>query len=116
MPGPLSPDPIARRRWMSCLLACAAATALPWPSAAARSGIDLNRANQAELEMVPGVGPQLSERILGERAHGPFVDWADFVARMKGIGPSHARRLSAAGLRIGGRPVDADAQAPAASR
>lgn len=65
-------------------------------------GIDLNLANQAELEMVKGIGPQLSERILGERARGRFTNWEDFLARMKGIGPSHAARLSAAGLRIAG--------------
>jgi competence protein ComEA len=65
---------------------------------------ELNLANQAELEMVKGVGPQLSERILAEREHGRFEGWSDFIARMKGIGPASAARLSAAGLRIGGLP------------
>ncbi|MEK8031169.1 helix-hairpin-helix domain-containing protein [Ideonella sp. DXS29W] len=66
--------------------------------------MDLNLANQAELEMVKGVGPQLSDRILAEREHGRFIDWADFIERMKGIGPTHASRLSAAGMRIRGEP------------
>lgn len=66
--------------------------------------IDLNTANQAQLEMVKGVGPQLSERILAERANGRFESWDDFVTRMKGIGPSHASRLSSAGLRVAGQP------------
>ena len=65
---------------------------------------DLNLANQAELEMVKGIGPQLSERILAERARGRFESWEDFIGRMKGIGPSHATRLSAAGLRVAGQP------------
>jgi competence protein ComEA len=78
-------------------LAAGAAAALP-------RTIDLNLANQAQLEMVKGVGPQLSDRILAERAHGRFESWDDFVARMKGIGPSHASRLSAAGLRVAGQP------------
>lgn len=65
---------------------------------------DLNLANQAELEMVKGIGPQLSERILAERAQGRFETWDDFIGRMKGIGPSHATRLSAAGLRVAGQP------------
>lgn len=69
---------------------------------------DLNLANQAELEMVKGIGPQLSERILTERAQGRFESWEDFIARMKGIGPSHATRLSAAGLRVAGQPYSAD--------
>ena len=66
--------------------------------------VDLNLANQAELEMVKGVGPQLSERILHERADRPFASWEDFIARLKGLGPSHAARLSAAGLRVGEQP------------
>jgi competence protein ComEA len=65
--------------------------------------VDLNLANQAELEMVKGIGPQLSERILEERSRGRFADWADFIARLKGLGPTHAARLSAAGLRVGGQ-------------
>jgi len=65
--------------------------------------VDLNLANQAELEMVKGIGPQLSERILEERSRGQFADWADFIARLKGLGPTHAARLSAAGLRVGGQ-------------
>lgn len=73
------------------------------PAAALRP-IDLNLANQAELEMVKGIGPQLSERLLAERVRGRFESWDDFIARMKGIGPSHAARLSAAGLRIAGVP------------
>lgn len=78
---------------------------------------DLNLANQAELEMVKGIGPQLSERILAERTQRRFDNWDDFVARMKGLGPSHAIRLSAAGLRIGGEAyagkVPAAREAPA---
>lgn len=70
--------------------------------AASPRGTDLNLASQAELEMVKGIGPQLSERILDERARGRFASWQDFIARMKGIGPSQASRLSAAGLRIAG--------------
>ena len=66
--------------------------------------VDLNLANQAELEMVKGIGPQLSERILHERTDGPFASWEDFIARLKGLGPSHAARLSAAGLRVAGQP------------
>jgi competence protein ComEA len=81
---------------LSLAMAAGASAALP-------RNVDLNLANQAELEMVKGIGPQLSERILAERANGRFENWADFIARMKGIGPSHASRLSAAGLRIAGQ-------------
>jgi competence protein ComEA len=77
--------------------------------------IDLNTANQAQLEMVKGVGPQLSERILAERASARFESWDDFIARMKGIGPSHALRLSNAGLRVTGQPYTPAQRAQAGS-
>ena len=76
----------------------AAAQALPGGT------VDLNLANQAELEMVKGIGPQLSAKILDERSRGRFTGWEDFIARLKGLGPSHAARLSAAGLRVAGQP------------
>ena len=68
---------------------------------------EVNGANQAELEMVKGIGPQLSTQILGERERGPFRDWRDFIARLPGVGPGKARKLSAAGLRVGGQPFSA---------
>ncbi len=88
------------RALLGALGSCLAALAL----AASPRTTDLNLANQAELEMVKGIGPQLSERILTERAQGRFDSWEDFIGRMKGIGPSHATRLSAAGLRVAGQP------------
>lgn len=97
---------IARR------LAVAASCAALLPVAAQPRTIDLNVANQAELEMVKGIGPQLSERILAERAHGRFESWANFIARMKGIGPTHATRLSAAGLRVAGEAYAGSGEAP----
>lgn len=64
---------------------------------------EVNTANQAELEMVKGVGPQLSTQILNGRGHALFRDWTDFVARLPGVGPAKARKLSAAGLRVNGQ-------------
>ena len=97
-------------------LARVAGLALWWLAVAAPAqATDLNLANQAELEMVKGIGPQLSGRILAEREHGRFESWDDFIARMKGIGPSHAARLSAAGLRVSGVPYAADQAASGAA-
>jgi competence protein ComEA len=80
--------------------------------------VEVNTANQAELETVAGVGPQLSEAILASRHERPFRDWADFMARLKGIGPVRAGRLSAAGLTVGERAwvPPAAASAPSALR
>lgn len=74
--------------------------------------MDVNTASQAELETIKGIGPQLSETILAARRERPFRDWADFTARLHGIGPVRASRLSAAGLHVGDQ---AWAPAPAAS-
>jgi competence protein ComEA len=71
--------------------------ALALPCAA----LDVNTASQAELEMLKGVGPQLSEAILTARRERPFRDWPDLMARLKGVGPVRAGKLSAAGLTVG---------------
>jgi competence protein ComEA len=65
---------------------------------AAAQAVDVNRASQAELETVKGIGPALSERILQARREAPFRDWADFSARVKG---GDATRLAKAGLTLG---------------
>ena len=97
------------RRFLCCAITAALGSGLTSLALGAPPGTtDLNLANQAELEMVKGIGPQLSERILTERAQGRFESWEDFIGRMKGIGPSHATRLSAAGLRVAGQPYSVD--------
>lgn len=48
--------------------------------------IHLNQASAAELQILPGVGPALSERIVDYRTeHGPFSD-VDQLTEVKGIG------------------------------
>jgi len=60
---------------------------------AAHAAIDVNRASQAELEAVKGIGHSLSTRIVGERNKAEFKDWSDFVGRTKGDGaPLTGRR------------------------
>ncbi|MBX6378205.1 MAG: ComEA family DNA-binding protein [Clostridia bacterium] len=49
--------------------------------------VDLNRADRAALEGLPGIGPVLAERILAyRRANGPFRSLAD-LENVPGIGP-----------------------------
>lgn len=71
---------------------------------APRPDVELNTATRARLESVRGIGPQLAAALLAAREARPFTDWADLVARVRGIGPASARRLSAHGLRVDGRP------------
>jgi len=63
------------------------------PPASPGRPLDLNRATQAELDALPGIGPVTARRILDHRArYGPFRDPRDLRA-VKGIGPKLFARL-----------------------
>lgn len=99
------------RRCLTIALSALLLSVLSAPALA----VDVNRATQAELEELKGVGPALSGRILEARKAGPFKDWTDMVDRVSGIGPGNAARLSQAGLTVGGSAYAGAAQkAPAA--
>lgn len=73
--------------------------ALPRPTtkgkkeAALSEPIDVNRADVAELQKLPGIGPKLSQRIADERLlRGPFQN-VDDLRRVSGIGPKTLERL-----------------------
>jgi competence protein ComEA len=71
-------------------------------SAAAFAAVDVNKANQAELEAVKGIGPSMSARIIDARKTGSFKDWSDLQTRVKGVGPAKSVKLSAEGLTVAG--------------
>lgn len=83
-------------------------------AAAAFAAVDVNKADQAALESVKGIGVKVSTRILDERKKAPFKDWTDLMARVKGIKSGAAARLSKEGLTVNGASFDA-AAAPAKS-
>ena len=65
--------------------------------------VDANTANRAQLEQLRHVGPPLAEAILVARdKHGAFKDWADLMARVRGVRNAKAAKLSEAGLTVGG--------------
>lgn len=68
---------------------------------AAQASVDVNKASQAELETIKGIGPALSVKILDARKSGEFKSWADMVERVGGVGPGNAARFSKAGLTVG---------------
>lgn len=77
--------------------------------------LDVNTANEAELDSIRGLGPSATARILVAREKGLFKDWADLMQRVKGIKPRTAAKLSAAGLSVNQQPYaapDSGAKAP----
>ena len=69
--------------------------------------VDVNKADAAALDSVKGVGPKMSKVIIDERTKGgDFKDWADFEKRVKGVGPKNAKKLSMAGLQVGGKSLE----------
>jgi len=77
------------------------------------AAVDANRASQAELETVKGIGPGLSTKIMDARKTGEFKNWDDLVDRVGGVGPKNATRFSQAGLTVAGAAYDSSANAPA---
>jgi competence protein ComEA len=71
-------------------------------SLAAQAAVDVNKATQADLETVKGIGPGISGKILEERKKASFRDWADLIDRISGVGPGNAAKFSAAGLTVNG--------------
>jgi competence protein ComEA len=66
------------------------------PTQSARVALtDVNRADRAELEQVPGIGPGLAKKIDDHRrAHGPFQS-VEELRQVKGIGPATFEKLRA---------------------
>ncbi len=85
-------------------------------AAAAFAAVDVNKATQAELETVKGIGPAIAGKILDERKKGAFKDWTDLVDRVKGVGEGNAGKFSEAGLTVGGASFKGAAAAPAAKK
>jgi len=75
------------------------------------AAVDVNKASQAELETVKGIGPGLSAKILKARDTSTFKNWGDLVDRVSGVGPGNAQRFSQAGLTVGGNSYDGAALA-----
>ena len=62
-------------------------------AAAKVAAVNLNLASAAELQVLPGVGPALAERIVAYReAQGPF-ETVDQLSEVKGIGAKSLEKI-----------------------
>ena len=71
-------------------------------SSFAHAAVDANKADQAALQAVRGIGPAVAARIVAERQKALFKDWNDLVDRVKGVGEGNAARFSRDGLTVNG--------------
>lgn len=98
------------KRILAAVLALAASAAI------AVSPVDINKANQADLESVTGIGPAMAGKILAERKQGAFKDWADVIDRVSGIGEGNAAKFAAGGLTVNGAGYNGGAPAKATGK
>jgi competence protein ComEA len=90
------------KKILALFLAVFAAVAM-----AAGAAVDVNKATDAQLDAVKGIGPTTSKAIVAERKKGDFKDWPDLISRVKGIGDKKAAALSKEGLTVNGEPFKA---------
>ena len=82
---------------------------------AAFAAVDVNKASEAELDGIKGIGPATTRVIVAERKKAEFKNWDDLIARVKGFGPKTAVKFSAEGLTVGGASYQGTAPAAKAS-
>ena len=86
------------KKLLTALFALVAALSLSTAFAA----VDVNKASEAELDGIKGIGPVTTRTIVAERKKGEFKNWADFIGRVKGVGDKSAAKFSAEGLTVSG--------------
>jgi competence protein ComEA len=69
---------------------------------AAFAAVDVNKATEAELDGLKGIGPVTTRLIVAERKKAEFKSWDDFITRVKGVGEKSAAKFSAEGLTVSG--------------
>lgn len=79
-----------------------AALFMAFAAAVALAAVDVNKATEAELDAMKGIGPVTSKAILTERKKGDFKDWKDFIDRVKGVGEKKAEQFSKEGMTVNG--------------
>lgn len=86
-PDPAQPDPAAQAQTDEP----PNPPAQPEPTAAAK--ININTASAAELELLPGIGPALAQRIIEHRTKSGRFRRVDDLDNVRGVGPKTLERL-----------------------
>ena len=64
--------------------------------------LEINQANEAELDSIKGMGPAMTRKVLNARAEKPFINWKDLMSRVTGIGKNKAQQFSDQGVLVNG--------------
>ena len=72
-------------------------------AAPAQGAVEANHATASDLESIKGIGPSTAGKILAQRGIKRFQSWADFIARVPGVGERKAARMSDSGLTVNGQ-------------
>ena len=64
--------------------------------------LEINQANEAELDSIKGMGPAMTRKVLTARADKPFTNWKDLMSRVTGIGKKKAQQFSDQGVLVNG--------------
>lgn len=79
------------------------------------AAVDVNKASEADLDSIKGIGPSTTTKIIEQRKAAPFKSWSDFIERVPGIGDKRAAKLSQEGLTVNGEAFKASS-APASTK
>ena len=64
--------------------------------------LEINQANEAELDSIKGMGPAMTRKVLNARVEKPFINWKDLMSRVTGIGKNKAQQFSDQGVLVNG--------------
>ena len=81
------------KHWLVGALACACLSVL---------ALEINQANEAELDSIKGMGPAITRKVLIARAERPFANWKELILRVSGIGKAKAQQFSDQGVLVNG--------------
>ena len=81
------------KQWIVGALVCAHLSVL---------ALEINQANEAELDSIKGMGPAMTRKVLAARTEKPFINWKDLMSRVTGIGKNKAQQFSDQGVLVNG--------------